>query len=84
MQDCFREHPDIYGAELAEDDEEEAAAPASAPEGVEGAVAKAQSEEPAAAKPTTSEKPKAITEYEYKKHHASNRKQAKRLTLLER
>lgn len=23
MQDCFREHPDIYGAELADDDDEE-------------------------------------------------------------
>jgi len=23
MQDCFREHPDVYGAELEEDEEEE-------------------------------------------------------------
>jgi intermembrane space import and assembly protein 40 len=28
MQDCFRQYPEIYGAELAEDDEAEAAAPA--------------------------------------------------------
>ncbi|KAI9205310.1 uncharacterized protein BJ171DRAFT_501746 [Polychytrium aggregatum] len=27
MQSCFREYPDIYGAELADDDDESAAAP---------------------------------------------------------
>ncbi|KAF1992217.1 hypothetical protein K402DRAFT_344359 [Aulographum hederae CBS 113979] len=33
MQDCFRAHPDIYGAELDDEEEEEgAAAPAPAPE----------------------------------------------------
>jgi intermembrane space import and assembly protein 40 len=30
MQDCFRQHPDVYGAEL-EDDEPEADAPAPVP-----------------------------------------------------
>lgn len=28
MQDCFREHPDVYGAELADDEEAEANAAA--------------------------------------------------------
>ncbi|KAF3396503.1 Mitochondrial intermembrane space import and assembly protein 40 [Penicillium rolfsii] len=37
MQDCFRQHPDVYGAEL-EDDEPEADAPASVP-AAEGAAA---------------------------------------------
>lgn len=62
MQDCFRQYPDVYGAELADDEEEEGAAPASAPEGTEGVLVKAQSEEPAVAKPTTSAKPKTLTE----------------------
>lgn len=31
MQDCFRAHPDVYGAELEEDDEAEGA-PAPAPD----------------------------------------------------
>jgi intermembrane space import and assembly protein 40 len=30
MQDCFRQHPDVYGAEL-EDDEVEGGTPAEAP-----------------------------------------------------
>ncbi|GAP86983.1 hypothetical protein SAMD00023353_2401400 [Rosellinia necatrix] len=34
MQDCFRLHPEIYGEELADDDEAAAAADAAAPEGV--------------------------------------------------
>lgn len=63
MQDCFRQYPDVYGAELAEDEEEEGAAPVSAPEGAEGVVAKAQSEEPAAAEP------KAITENNGSEQH---------------
>ena len=29
MQDCFRQHPDVYGAELEDDDEMESGAPAS-------------------------------------------------------
>lgn len=29
MQDCFRQHPDVYGAELEDDDEPQADAPAS-------------------------------------------------------
>lgn len=43
MQDCFREHPDVYGAELADDEEEgqeaedaQTGAPAPAPVAVEG------------------------------------------------
>jgi hypothetical protein len=43
MQECFREHPDIYGEELRGDDEEGEGAPSSedgaAPEG-DAAVAK--------------------------------------------
>ncbi|KAI1172000.1 hypothetical protein F4777DRAFT_563458 [Nemania sp. FL0916] len=36
MQDCFREHPEVYGDELADDEQAEAAidGPADAPEGV--------------------------------------------------
>ncbi|KAM7194575.1 mitochondrial intermembrane space import and assembly protein 40 [Naviculisporaceae sp. PSN 640] len=48
MQDCFRQHPDIYGAELA--DEEEEGAEATAPEGTEVAPAKEVAQEPADAK----------------------------------
>lgn len=36
MQDCFREHPDVYGAELADEDEAAAAAAAEAGNKVEG------------------------------------------------
>jgi intermembrane space import and assembly protein 40 len=38
MQDCFRKYPEIYGSELADDDEGEAAAPAQ--EGAEALQAK--------------------------------------------
>lgn len=31
MQDCFRQHPEVYGAELEDDDEVEGGAPAPAP-----------------------------------------------------
>lgn len=52
MQDCFRQYPDVYGAELA-DDEEEGETTAPAPEAAEAAPTKQASEESAAAKPTT-------------------------------
>lgn len=32
MQNCFRAHPDVYGAELEEDEEEAEGAPAPAPD----------------------------------------------------
>lgn len=32
MQDCFRQHPDVYGAELEDDEEIESAAPAPSPD----------------------------------------------------
>jgi intermembrane space import and assembly protein 40 len=32
MQDCFRQHPDVYGAELEDDEEIEGAAPAPSPD----------------------------------------------------
>ncbi|KAJ5619488.1 hypothetical protein N7510_003472 [Penicillium lagena] len=32
MQDCFRQHPDVYGAELEDDEETEGAVPASSPD----------------------------------------------------
>ncbi|KAK4213415.1 mitochondrial intermembrane space import and assembly protein 40 [Rhypophila decipiens] len=50
MQDCFRKYPDVYGAELADDEDEDA--PAAAPEGVEIAGAKQITEKPAAANQT--------------------------------
>lgn len=31
MQDCFRQYPEVYGAELEDDDEPQADAPAPAP-----------------------------------------------------
>lgn len=31
MQDCFRKHPDVYGAEIDDDEEDVPAAPAPAP-----------------------------------------------------
>lgn len=37
MQDCFRQYPEIYGAELA-DDEDEGAPAAAPPAGEEGAA----------------------------------------------
>jgi len=40
MQDCFREHPDIYGAEIMDDDEEEESA-ASITEGADEGTAAA-------------------------------------------
>jgi intermembrane space import and assembly protein 40 len=35
MQDCFRKYPEVYGSELADDEDEEAPAP-------EGALAKTE------------------------------------------
>jgi mitochondrial intermembrane space import and assembly protein 40 len=53
MQNCFREHPDVYGAEL----EDEGAPP---PEGVEGEVAPAPTAAQAeGAKPQPSQEPSA-------------------------
>ncbi|KAJ5833237.1 hypothetical protein N7474_001548 [Penicillium riverlandense] len=48
MQDCFRQHPDVYGAELEDDEEIEGAAPAPSPDTAAPAVegeATADSEE---------------------------------------
>lgn len=50
MQDCFRQHPDVYGAELADDEDD--GDTATAPEGTEVASAKEVTDEPAAAKAT--------------------------------
>ncbi|KAK1777775.1 hypothetical protein QBC45DRAFT_416056 [Copromyces sp. CBS 386.78] len=49
MQDCFRKYPEVYGAELADDEEaERGSAPAPA---AEGTPAKEEAELPAAASP---------------------------------
>ena len=49
MQDCFRQYPEIYGAELADDEAAESdSAPAPA---AEGTPAKEEAEIPAAASP---------------------------------
>jgi hypothetical protein len=56
MQDCFREHPDVYGEELV-DDEEGAEAPENAV-GEEQALTKQQpGEQPAAKQPAKDQKP---------------------------
>jgi len=50
MQDCFRKYPDVYAAELADDEEEEGvAAPA------EGAAAEPQAKAAEGEKPSVTE-----------------------------
>ncbi|KAK0621990.1 hypothetical protein B0T17DRAFT_535592 [Bombardia bombarda] len=59
MQDCFRKYPDVYGAEIADDEDE---APASAPEGAEAALAKELPEsDGAAAAPAAGSTSTAVT-----------------------
>jgi len=62
MQDCFRQHPDVYGAEL-EDDEIEGGAPAQAPPAGEQEVLPTSDEEPAQSQEGTGEV-KAIPQVE--------------------
>lgn len=47
MQDCFRKYPDVYGSELADDEEEEGTAPA--PEPSEALAKSAESQRSASA-----------------------------------
>ncbi|KAJ4416282.1 Oxidoreductase [Neurospora sp. IMI 360204] len=57
MQDCFRKYPEVYGAELADDEEAERAS-ATAP-AAEGTPAKEEPELPAAASPVENKQEKA-------------------------
>ncbi|KAJ5785764.1 uncharacterized protein N7503_010976 [Penicillium pulvis] len=54
MQDCFRQHPDVYGAEL-EDDEVEGGAPAQAPPAGEQEAPSTPEEKPTQFQEVTSE-----------------------------
>lgn len=58
MQDCFREHPDVYGAEFEDDEEgaesEDAPAPVSVDGGEVPAAAISAPLEPAPAQPSPS------------------------------
>lgn len=58
MQDCFREHPDVYGVELEDDEEgaesEDAPAPVSVDGGEVPAAAISAPFEPAPAQPSPS------------------------------
>jgi intermembrane space import and assembly protein 40 len=62
MQDCFRQYPEIYGAELQDDEDDDSAAVAGAEAAGPGDVLPASGKEPevAAAKKTT--QPPAETE----------------------
>lgn len=55
MQDCFRKYPDIYGSELADDDDEEA--PSQAQEGADAALTKSAETQQPAGSPEPSESP---------------------------
>jgi mitochondrial intermembrane space import and assembly protein 40 len=71
MQECFREHPDVYGAELEPDEEEEGGPPASLPDGEpegkpesttkESAIEKTQSSEGTETVPITEKGSKATS-----------------------
>lgn len=66
MQDCFRLHPEVYGEELAEDDEAAGSADETpAQEGISARNASAEgSTDTPAAKPSPSESTKAATSTE--------------------
>ncbi|KAI9850711.1 MAG: Oxidoreductase [Thelocarpon superellum] len=58
MQDCFRQHPDVYGAELDEDDEDQGEGQGKGPEGpatsAEATPTASSVHEPSAPSPTAS------------------------------
>ena len=70
MQDCFREHPEIYAAELADDDEQEGSA-AEAPT-PEASLVK-ETEDAAAATPAEPVKAVEEKKEDEKKEEADNK-----------
>jgi intermembrane space import and assembly protein 40 len=71
MQDCFRQHPEVYGAELEDDDEPQSDAPAPS-EAPAISDAPASSEEPA-----TSEFPPTAAELDASSHPTEKQTRAK-------
>ncbi|KAK3312164.1 hypothetical protein B0H66DRAFT_394932 [Apodospora peruviana] len=69
MQDCFRKYPEVYGSELADDEDEEGTAPASAPEAAEGVLTKDSSVAPPAETPAATPAAKATEAKDAATHH---------------
>ena len=73
MQDCFREHPDVYGAELEDEESEPSPGDAASPVGVEPSSSEGSSPPSLANMPSHGEGEKVT---EHKPHHEPDHPEA--------